>query len=89
MRTSKNSPLELTASSFVRRLGSQPQCASSSGCPDVWELADGNFAIIGLDITDKVAGKLPAVAGCAPGEKVILLPRSLLVNAKRDIPDKV
>lgn len=74
---------------FLRRLGSTPQCASSSGCPDVWELADGNFAIIGLDITDKVAGKLPRSAGCAPGEKVILLPRNLLVNAKRDIPDKV
>lgn len=79
---------------FGKRIGPDPhengaQSSGCSGCPDLWELADGNFAIIGIDITDKVAGKLPPTAGCGPDERVVLLPRNLLVNAKRDIPDPV
>lgn len=37
---------------------------STSGCPDLWELADGDFAVIGEDIT-ACADKLPPPAGCA------------------------
>lgn len=76
---------------FLKRLGFDPQangvqCAGCQGCPDVWELDDGDFAIIGEDITDKVIAKLPPTAGCAPGERIIRLPRRVLVNARRDIP---
>jgi len=79
---------------FAKRLGPSPlasgaQCSNSSACPDIWELDNGDFAIIGLDITTEAMAKLPATAGCAAHERIIRLPRHLLVNAKRDIPDRV
>ena len=79
---------------FVKRLGLDPQangvqCAGCQGCPDIWEMEDGDFAIIGEDITTAAIAKLPSIAGCAPGERIIRLPRRVLVNAKRDIPNRV
>ena len=79
---------------FLKRLGLDPQangvqCAGCQGCPDIWELEDGDFAIIGEDITAAVIANLPATAGCAPTERIIRLPRKVLVNAKRDIPNGV
>lgn len=79
---------------FRRRLGPSPHsdaahCVGCNDCPDIWELESGDFAIIGTDITADAKATLPASAGCGPGERVILLPRKLLVNAKCDIPDRV
>jgi hypothetical protein len=76
---------------FRRRIGPSTRnsyCFKTAGCPDLFELGDGDFAIIGSDITDQ-AGNLPSDAGCAPHERIIRVPRSLLVNAKADIPDSV
>lgn len=73
---------------FLRRLGQESSCSGSSGCPDIWELDNGDFAIIGTDIT-AFAKELPASAGCAPDERMVKIPRMLLVRAKRDIPDTV
>jgi hypothetical protein len=75
---------------FLRRIGSgsQEYCAQTAGCPDIWELDNGDFAVIGMDITDAVRPKLPPTAGCGPDERIVRLPRNLLVNAKRDIPDR-
>ena len=74
-----------------RRLGPGPEavtrsCSGSSGCPDLFELEDGDFAIIGQDITTEAQPKLPADAGCAPEERIIRIPRRLLVDARVDIP---
>jgi hypothetical protein len=79
---------------FRRRIGPTPhengvQCGGCCDCPDLWELADGDFAVIGEDITDAARGSLPAIAGCGPAERIIRLPRRVLMNAKRDIPDGV
>jgi hypothetical protein len=76
---------------FIKRLGSDSyqSCHQTVGCPDIWELDNGDFAVIGTDITDAAASKLPPTAGCGPGERIVRLPRNLLVNAKRDIPDRV
>ena len=52
-------------------------------------LESGDFAIIGIDITEAGKVKLPPTAGCGPDERIVLIPRNLLVGAKRDIPDKV
>jgi hypothetical protein len=76
---------------FLRRIGPDPhangaQTVGLEKCPDIWELEDGNFAVIGIDVTDKVAGRLPPTAGCGPDERVIWIPRGLLTGAKKDIP---
>jgi hypothetical protein len=81
-----------TTPMFLRRLGPDPhengaRSVGCRGCPDIWELENGDFAVIGIDITDAAAPKLPPSAGCGPDERIVRLPRSLLVNAKRDIPD--
>lgn len=79
---------------FVRRLAppsesaASPQCYSTYGCPDLWELDNGDFAVIGADITE-LADKLPPGAGCAPDERMVRIPRKLLVGAKPHIPDSV
>lgn len=57
-------------------------------CPDLWELESGDFAVIGIHITDRVK-QLPPTASCGPDERIVLIPRHLLVQAKRDIPDTV
>jgi hypothetical protein len=83
---------ELSNPQFVRRVGPDPhacgaQTIAAQNCPDVWELADGNFAVIGIDITDACQGRLPVTAGCGPDERVVLVQRRILVDARQDIPD--
>lgn len=83
-----NTPIE-----FRRRIGPNPhanggQSVGCDGCPDIWELANGDFAVIGIDITAEAIAKLPPSAGCGRDERIVRLPRSLLVNAKRHIPDR-
>lgn len=78
---------------FLRRIGQDPHANGEKsvgchGCPDIWELANGDFAVIGIDITDLTA-KLPPSAGCGPDERMVRIPRKLLVRAKSDIPDTV
>ena len=79
---------------FLRRLGPDPhtngaQSAALNGCPDIFELESGDFAIIGSDITDAATGKLPPSAGCGPDERIVSIPRKTLVLAKGDIPDRL
>ena len=77
---------------FTRRLGPDPhadgrQSSAAKGCPDVLEMANGDFAIIGIDITTEVEGQLAFGASCGPDERIIRVPRGILVGAKQDIPD--
>ncbi len=77
---------------FRRRIGRDPHAngartAACQGCPDIWELDNGDFAVIGIDITTDAKAKLPPTAGCGPDERIVRLPRNLLVNAKHDIPE--
>ena len=77
-----------------RRLGPPPHAAGAltpglCGCPDVFELESGNFALIGRNITNEVAGQLPADASCGPDECIIEIPRKTLVLAKPDIPSTI
>ena len=79
---------------FLRRLGPDPhengeKSEGLEGCPDLFELTDGSFAAIGIDITESAKSKLPAGAGCGPDERIIRLPRRTLVLARKDIPRTV
>jgi hypothetical protein len=76
---------------FLRRLGPDPhtngaESASLDKCPDILELSDGNFAVIGIDMTAKGVPNLPPTVGCGPDERIVWIPRSTLVNARADIP---
>jgi hypothetical protein len=79
---------------FLKRLGPDPhangaQTIAAQGCPDIFELESGDFAIIGIDITEASAKHLPPGAGCGPDERIVLVPRKTLILAKRDIPNQV
>jgi hypothetical protein len=86
--------LLLTKESLMRavhRLGKTPaelgNTTGVSGSPDILELDDGAFAVIGVDITDQVDGRSTLGARCAPNERVVRVPRNTLVAVKNDIPE--
>ncbi len=76
---------------FLRRIGPDPHAGkvetpNLSGCPDIWELDDGSFAVIGRRATNELRSGLPPTAGCGPDEEIIIVPRGTLVEARGDIP---
>jgi hypothetical protein len=78
----------------LRRLGPNPhqdgaQTPSLKGCPDIFELENGDFAIVGRDVTSKIRGELPPDASCGPDECIIAIPRKTLVRAKPHIPENL
>jgi hypothetical protein len=78
---------------FLRRLGPDPHADGAltyacAGCPDIWELETGDFAVIGTDISLE-ADKLPPSASCGPDERIVRIPRKTLVLARPAIPDRV
>ncbi|GGX16150.1 hypothetical protein GCM10010297_42010 [Streptomyces malachitofuscus] len=77
-------------SQIIRRLGVAPRYRGSAGgatCPDLFELADGNFAVIGTDVTDSLESQLPEDAARADYERIVVISRETLIKAKADIPD--
>lgn len=73
---------------FLRRLGQKrsQQCANGHHCPQVLELVDGDFAVVGADITEEAAGVLPPGPGVGPRERIVRVPRQTLIDARPDIP---
>ncbi|MET9370141.1 hypothetical protein ABZY00_20140 [Streptomyces griseoflavus] len=75
---------------IVRRIGASPkERGSMTGdtCPDIFELSDGNFAVIGTDATAALDAKLPADAARADHERIVVISRDTLLRAKGDIPN--
>ena len=75
--------------SVTRRLGTPPRdreglkCGSTVDCPDVFELSSGDFAIIGLDVSTSIS--LPGDAGYSVAERVVMVPREVLLAAFNDM----
>lgn len=83
-------PRESAAPDILRRLGIAPKLRgsqTSETCPDIFELSDGNFAVIGTEATALLDDSLPADAARADYERIVVISRETLVRAKRDIPD--
>lgn len=78
------------STTFKRRLGKSPQelgnTTDTPDCPDIWELENGDIAVIGRDLTDPLCGKLPEGVSIGPDERLVVIPRNMLVAAKPDIP---
>ena len=77
---------------FSRIIGPSNQrrlCSGGHSCPEILELDSGDFAIIGTDITANVQGKYLPGTGCGPTERVVQIPRALLVNARSFIPERL
>ncbi|MFB9908422.1 hypothetical protein [Allokutzneria oryzae] len=55
-------------------------------CPDLWELDNGDIAVIGRDLTTEYASRLPEDVSIGEDERLVVLPRRMLIAAKEDIP---
>lgn len=79
------------AASLSRRLGKSAAelgtTGGRGGCPDIWELDNGDIAVIGRDLTGSYLSRLPADVSIADDERMVIIPRTTLVSAKADIPD--
>jgi hypothetical protein len=79
------------AAGFRRRLGKSPlelgNTNATPKCPDIWELDNGDIAVIGRDLTVHYRPKLPAGVSVGADERLVVIPRNMLVAAKPDIPD--
>lgn len=79
------------AANFSRRLGDSAHelgiTGGNASCPELWELDNGDVAVIGTELTAAYAGRLPVGVSVDPGERLVVIPRSTIVSAKADIPD--
>ncbi|MFG2227473.1 hypothetical protein [Streptomyces sp. NPDC048644] len=77
--------------SFARRLGKSPSELGNThdedGCPDIWQLDNGDIAVIGRDLTDEYRSRLPESARISEGERLVIIPGNTLSSAKPEIPD--
>ncbi|MCC9306704.1 hypothetical protein LN042_06215 [Kitasatospora sp. RB6PN24] len=77
---------------LTRRLGKSPAelgtTGGRDGCPDIWELDNGDIAVVGRDLTEAYqAGGLPQGLAVGAGERLVVIPRITLLAAKADLPD--
>jgi hypothetical protein len=70
---------------IIKRLdpfhSNEGRCNTEMNCPAVFELEGGDLAFIGVDSTDQLRGDLPPGSGIGEGERLVVLPRSVLVSA--------
>ncbi|WP_405870133.1 MULTISPECIES: hypothetical protein [unclassified Streptomyces] len=81
---------EFSCVRITRRLGDPPRrrgSASGANCPDLFELSDGRFAVIGTEATAALDPYLPPDASRADDERIVVISRETLIRAKKDIPD--
>lgn len=75
---------------ITRRIGVPPSArgsTSGANCPDIFELSDGNFAVIGTEATIALDGQLPPDASRADYERIVIVDRETMLRARKDIPD--
>ncbi len=76
---------------FLRRLGKSAHeleiTGGNASCPEIWELDNGDIAIIGTELTASYSGRLPDGVKVDPGESLVVIPRATIASAKADIPD--
>lgn len=76
---------------FKRRLGRSAlelgDTNATPTCPDIWELDNGDVAFIGRDLTPAYATRLPPGVSIGADERLVVLPRNMIVAAKPDMPD--
>lgn len=75
---------------FVRRIGKSAlelgETSANPSCPDIWELSSGDFAIVGRDLTESLRVRLPHDVSVGADERLVVIPRSMLLAAKDEIP---
>jgi hypothetical protein len=77
---------------FEKRIGKSSHdlgiTSGNASCPDIWELDNGDIAIIGTELRSSYVNRLPDGVSIDPGESLVVIPRSMLIAAKTDIPNE-
>ncbi|WP_214415277.1 hypothetical protein [Sphaerisporangium fuscum] len=80
-----------TETGFLRRLGKSMRelggTALTDGCPDIWEMENGDIAVVVRDVTADYRNRLPIGLTIRADERLVMIPRRLLIAAKPGIPD--
>lgn len=76
---------------FLRRLGEgdHAHCVTGYHCPQILEMSCGAFAVVGVDITEEAKDFLPPGPGIGPNERMIKIPRHVIVAARAEMPDSI
>lgn len=76
---------------FKRRLGKTAvelgDSRTTNDCPDIWELDNGDIAIVGRDVTATFADRLPPDLRIGDDERLVVIPGNMMRAAKPDIAD--
>jgi hypothetical protein len=76
---------------FRRRLGRTAaelgDSRTNNDCPGIWQLDNGDIAIVGRDVTAAFADRLPDDVRVGTDERLVVIPGNMLSAAKPDIPD--
>jgi len=76
---------------IARHIGTTPQRHGSTPCPNMFELTDGRFAIIGEVIEtigiDDIENLSASERDSLQGQRIVIVERGTLMHAKHDIPD--
>lgn len=79
------------AAGFQRRLGKTAlelgDTTMDPSCPEIWELSNGDVAVIGRDLTGKYRDRLPSGVNIGPDERLVVVPGRMVRSAKPDISD--
>lgn len=80
-----------SGATFVRRLGKSAEKLGNTSqgktCPDIWELSNGDIAVVGTDMTEAFADRLPTDVSVGVHERLVVIPRNMVVSAKPELPD--
>jgi len=71
---------------FLKRLGQSNGSLCGHNCPQVLEMNDGDFAVVGLDITEEAVTAMPTGPAVGPKEKVVKIPRQDIIAARAELP---
>jgi hypothetical protein len=73
---------------FLKRLGQSGQweCSTGMQCPQILEMVDGDYAVVGTLITSEATKAMPPGPGVGPMEGVVKIPRKILIGVKSEIP---
>ena len=76
---------------FAKRLGRTAaeldKSKDDDECPDIWQLSNGDVAVIGRDLTAHYRSCLPDGVKLGANERLVVIPGNMLSVAKADIPD--
>ena len=63
----------------------QQQCTYGHNCPQILAIDDGDFAVVGQEITEEAMPAMPPGPGVGPKERIIRVPRKILTAARANL----